>query len=275
MSTRVINCFLPFPGLDKVGLKASRKYSVHGLIFLPDLKQKQVPTLMLATHGLTAHKATLLNWSLRLGEAGVASILFDLPGHYLGGWSEVPSFDWFCEHAHQLYSEAARKLIQECQNQGHDGPFRIVLAGHSLGGLLALKALELENFKTHPERYGLAVGFGLPRPGAPHLFDTPFYQKTFQQRAQLISPSLNPQKILSWIRGQKEGLKLQGQKIHLLSGHDDIVASKQSVERMAELLQKRGNQVSTEYAKKLPHHAPELAAPHIKSWFASQGLLSP
>ncbi len=274
MSTRVINCLLPFSGLDKLGLGACREYSVHGLIFLPEPGQKRIPTLMLATHGLTAHKASLLNWSLRLGEAGVASILFDLPGHYLGGWSEVPSFDWFCEYAHQLYGEAFRQLTRECQGQGNDGPARIVLAGHSLGGLLALKALELEDFKTCPERHALAVGFGLAKPGAPHLFDTPFYQKTFQQRAQLISPLLDPQKILFWIREQKEGLKLQGKKIHLLSGHDDIVANEQGVGRMAELLQKLGNQVSIEHPKKLPHHAPELAAPHIKSWFDRQGLLS-
>ncbi len=279
---RVINCRLPYPGVSDVALVAHPRYAVHGLMFLPQSDEQCVPSLLVATHGLTASKADLITWPWRLVEAGVASIIFGLPGHYLDGWSEVPSFDWFKDSAHHLFASAYHRLREEClrafpqvKGQWQSEPPRAILAGHSLGGLLALKALELEDFIAHGKCAGLAVGLGLPRAGATHLFNTPFYQKTFHQRTQLISPVLEAQKILAWIGKQKANLRLRGQHICLLAGKDDIVVGPEGVERMAELLRGQSNQVDIQRVAKLPHHAPELAAPHIKSWINQQGFLGP
>ena len=65
----------------------------NALIFLPEIGVDDISevksTFAVFTHGYTADKSSIINWPIRLAEAGVSSILFDLPGHYLGTFSEV------------------------------------------------------------------------------------------------------------------------------------------------------------------------------------------
>ncbi len=277
MSIRVKKVYLPFP----CPVETRPRQETHALLFLPDPNGPIIPSFALFTHGFTSHKASILNWSIRLVEEGVSNILFDLPGHYLGSFSEVPNFDWFKKQAHKFYQQAYDKLKQEfslCfpqyQSQLENKSFKIILGGHSLGGLLALKALELKCFQKYDNKTAIAVGLGLPPKDAPHVFASPFYKSTLAIRAQLVAPELAPENVFPWIQEEKENMNISQQKIYLLSGEDDVVVGKKGIERMAKILQDHNNQVSLEKVIKLPHHTPELAAPHLKKWLKSQGYLS-
>ena len=253
---------------------------VQALLFLPESPRLSPPTFALFTHGFTDHKASLLNWSTRLAQEGVASLLFDLPGHYLGGFSEVKSWIWFKEEVHKLYEQAHQRLGEEyfkifpSQRSKEDRrDIRIVLGGHSLGGLLALKALGLESFEEYPHKLALAVGFGFSHLRGRHLFETPLFEKTLFMRAQLVSPKLNPQRVFAWIKEEKENLKITGQKIYLLSGKDDYVVGERGVQEMAHFLEAQNNEIHWERVAKLPHHNPQRAAPHLKKYLKIQGYL--
>lgn len=233
-----------------------RGWSVQGFRIAP--RGDSTPKVSaLWAHGYTSSKNSLLNWALRCAEVGVENILFDLPGHYLGSFNEVESFEEFKSSSHKLFAKAFQKL----QNQTPD---HFILGGHSLGGLLAIKALNLDTFKNLSKE-AIAVGLGMAPKNKLHLFDTPFYKSTLEVRAQLVSPSIDPQSIFTWIKEEKENLSLQNQKITLITGADDLVVGKDGTERLAELLKEKTNDVTVQRPTKLPHHQPEMAAPHIKS----------
>ena len=112
----------------------------HVLFFLPDTSVEVKSTFALLTHGYTADKSSIINWAYRLAEAGVSCALFDLPGHYLGNFSEVYDFEHFKAHAHELFAEAFAELkkVFLAEYPLHENFFekeklKLAMGGHSLG----------------------------------------------------------------------------------------------------------------------------------------------
>jgi pimeloyl-ACP methyl ester carboxylesterase len=235
-------------------------FKVMALSFLPETDSGRACAVM--THGYTSHKITVLPWAVKLAENGIPAIIFDLPGHYLASFEDVTNFDDFRHHAHELYWDAYQILNSLITKQNE----RIVItAGHSLGALLSMKALEqtaLKNFST----LSVAVGFGLNPDHDTHLFDTDFYKKTLEVRNQLVSPALNKDVMFKWIKDEKANLMLSHRRIHLISGMDDLVVGEKGVDVLAEILNKLGNQITIEKPLKLPHHKPEDAAAHVNAF---------
>ena len=250
----------------------------NAFCFLPDSADKLVKSVSLFTHGFTSHKGSIFNWSLRLAEEGVPSLLFDLPGHYLGGFTEVSDFESFTNNAHFMF-ENALEVLKTSLNEGlgfelNMAETKVILGGHSLGALLSLKACELDSFNDFESTQVVAVGFGLPPQGVTHIFDTPFYKSTLAVRAQLVSDAINPDNIFPWIKEEKEALSLTHKSIYLLTGEDDVVVGKDGTERLKDQLEAQGNVVVLEKPAKLAHHLPENAAPHIKKWLKDQGFFN-
>ncbi|MFP5458299.1 MAG: hypothetical protein ACLGG7_06160 [Bacteriovoracia bacterium] len=214
------------------------------------------------SHGYTANKADVLPWAVRAAENGIPGIVFDWPGHYLGGLNEVERFEDFTREAHTLFGLAWQKLhaVGSLPLGNH-----VIVGGHSLGALLALKALKLPEF-AGLERLGLGVGIGLNNQVETHLFDTEFYKKTLNVRRQLVSPALDSDNVFPWIRDEKLRLNLTGEHIHLIVGEDDMVVGAGGLEAFVDLLQGTGNQVTSFAPKKLPHHEPTLATPHLHAF---------
>lgn len=213
-------------------------------------------------HGYTASKADCLPWAVRAAESGAAALIFDWPGHYLGGMGEVESFDDFKREAHHLFAQGWERLDTLC---GHAKVTTAVLGGHSLGALMALKALKLPAFNNY-KRLGIGVGLGLNTKVETHLFDTEFYQKTLSIRRQLVSPALDTSVMFPWIRDEKEQLTVSDERIHLIVGVDDMVVGAGGLENLAAVLKAHNNTVTSFAPTKLPHHEPTLAAPHIHAF---------
>jgi hypothetical protein len=209
----------------------------------------------LFTHGYTAHKGQLFNWALRLSDFGSDSIIFDLPGHYLGSFNEVKSFEDFKNYAHHLFYEAF-KLCDADQDS------KVILGGHSLGALLALMALDLDEFAPY-EKMAIGVGVGISKEGHDHPLETPFFEKTMDIRSQIVSPSLNPKNIFSWIKEIDSFLNVSHERIHLITGQDDGIISEHMTKRLADKLLDFNNNVTVEFPRRIPHHLPELASVHI------------
>lgn len=246
----------------------------NALIFLPEVDgEKEVTvksTFAVFTHGYTADKSSILNWPARLSEMGASCILFDLPGHYLGNYSEVLDFEYFTRHAHELFYTAFLALkeafLEEFSLHEHlleSDHLKLVLGGHSLGALLSLKALMLPEFREF-ERLSMAVGLGSAPKNITHVFDTSFYKSTLNIREQLVSPELKPDNVFPWIKHEKENLDIHNASVHLISGADDVVVGENGVERFAEELTINNNRVTIEKPSKLPHHEPQLAAAYVK-----------
>ena len=210
----------------------------------------------------------------RLAEEGLASILFDLPGHYLGNFSKVESFEQFTTEGPKLFSHALSALKNEINQKWTDSfETQIICGGHSLGALMALKGLELSEFNQYKNVLAILVGFGLPPEGMTHLFDTPFYKSTLNLRAQIVDPMIPPEKIFPWIKNQKMSLKTTGKRIHFITGEDDVVVGKDGSQRLADLLIELQNEVTLSKPARLPHHQPDMAAPHIKKWLKDNHYL--
>ena len=141
----------------------------------------------------------------------------------------------------------------------------MVLGGHSLGSLLALKALTMKEFEPY-KKLGIGVGLGMAPKDVVHLFDTPFYKSTLKVREQLVSPELKPDNVFPWIRDEKYNLQITNQDIHLISGDDDLVVGNDGMERFLENLVQKNNRVTIERPSKLPHHEPQGAASYVKKY---------
>ena len=85
-------------------------FRFNAATFVPDSK---VSTVAIFTHGYTASKTDTLSWAQRLSDVGMACIIFDLPGHYLGSINEVESFEIFTEYAHHCFETAYNDLCSE------------------------------------------------------------------------------------------------------------------------------------------------------------------
>lgn len=176
----------------------------NAFVFLPEVggeNEKVQSTFALITHGYTSDKTSVMNWAIRLAEVGVSCIVFDLPGHYQGNFSEVESFDHFKNHSHELFVDAFNSLrkffVEEFPLYEHmleSSEAKLVFAGHSLGAMLSLKALGLPFFSSFNKR-AVCVGLGMAPVGVVHIFNTPFYQSTLRIREQLVSPSLKPDNV--------------------------------------------------------------------------------
>jgi predicted esterase len=246
----------------------------NALVFLPEVTGENgctvLPTFAIFTHGYTADKSSIMNWAIRLSEVGVSAILFDLPGHYLGNYSEVLDFEHFKQHAHELFYTAFLTLKKICHNEFplEEGLFRpehlkLVFGGHSLGAMLSLKAIMLSEFESY-QKLAIAVGLGMAPKNVVHLFDTPFYKATLRIREQLVSPALGPDNVFPWIKEEKESFDLHGATVHLITGADDLVVGSDGMERFHENLVAKNNTVTMERPTKLPHHEPQLAAALVK-----------
>ncbi|MFA6237588.1 MAG: alpha/beta fold hydrolase [Bacteriovorax sp.] len=255
----------------------------NALIFLPEVGGDEstqiLPVFAVLTHGYTADKSSILNWPIRLAEAGVSSILFDIPGHYLGNFSEVSDFGHFKEHAHELFLGAFLKLKESFleqfplnENMLESDQLKLVLAGHSLGAMLSLKALMLPEFAPY-KKLSISVGLGMAPKDIVHLFDTPFYKSTLRIREQLVSPALCSENVFPWIKDEKVALDVHAQTIHLITGIDDMVVGEDGMERFAESLIAKNNKVTIEKPTKLPHHEPQMAASHVKKYLKKIGWI--
>lgn len=251
---------------------------LNTLVFLPSIDTTPVKAFGIFTHGYTSHKSSILSWGTRLAEEGIANIIFDQPGHYLGTYSEVKSFDEYKEHAPHLFKVAYEELHQSFSDEfplvdatAENGEYKVILGGHSLGALLSLLALESDDFNGF-DAMSLCVGLGMPPEGVTHIFDTPFYKSTLNVRRQLVSPTISPEVIFPWIKERKGELELNDSRIHFITGADDVVVGKEGTQLMVDYLQ-GNNQVTYERPTKLAHHMPELAAPHIKKFLKDEGII--
>ena len=240
-------------------------FQVNALAFLPpadDIKRERA----IFTHGYTSHKGDCLNWATRLVQAGIPCIIFDQPGHYLGSFNEVKSWTDFKEHAHELFIEAYQRLGALLETHVGFGHYPectgLILGGHSLGAFTAIRALELTQFKDLA-RVAVGVGIGIGQRQATHLFETAFYEKTLSIRRQLVSPELDSKVVFAWLKEEKEKMALSGQRIHLITGEDDVVVGAGGLDAFIKVLEENANSVTWERPKRLPHHEPGAAAPHI------------
>lgn len=236
-----------------------QSFSSNAFAIIP--QEAKHPIWGLFTHGYTSHKNDCLPWANRLAENGIPCLIFDLPGHYLGSFNEVNHFEDFKNNAHKLFLSAF-DLLKEEQNSV---PKHLILGGHSLGALLALKALNLDELSSI-DVLGIGIGLGLNLDQRTHLFETTFYEKTINLRRQLVSPALGPNLVFPWIKEEKELLSIKNKRIHLIVGEDDVVVGKGGMDNLRDRMLLNGNKVSTSAPRKLPHHEPALAAPHLYSF---------
>lgn len=252
-------------------LLSNKYFTFNALVFLPSL-DNDAPVIKndwcVFTHGYTASKSDCLSWATRVSEAGSPAIIFDEPGHFLGGFHEVNSFEDFKEHAHENFITAFEKLEEMMQDHSLSVCETVVLGGHSLGAMLSLKALGLDYFNDK-KLLAITVGIGIWQHKSVHLFETSFYEKTLNVRKQLVSSNLDPDDVFPWINEEKLKLNLTNKRIHMITGLDDVVVGPGGMEAMAERL-RDGNNVSTHEPKKLPHHEPSGAATHIYTFLKKE-----
>ena len=233
----------------------SDHFTFNSMIFIADEGIAR-NTIALFTHGYTASKADLISWASRISDAGISSIIFDLPGHLLGSYNEVDHFETFTEHSIDCFDVAFKELKSEV---GFN-PDTLILGGHSLGALLSIKALEFLS----------AVGLGISQHETTHLFNSSFYEKTLNIRRQLVCESLDSDKMFPWISEEKENISIRGERIHLITGKDDVVVGLGGVNEFGDKLEALGNNVSISEPTRLPHNNPELAGSHIYSFLKKE-----
>ncbi len=242
-------------------------FKFHALAFLP---LKNLNFRAVFSHGYTSHKGDCLNWAQRLADAGIPTIIFDLPGHYLGSFEEVHSFEEFKNHAHECFETAFNYLAQFAPV---DGNTQIVLGGHSLGAYLSLKALNNPDFVAY-KKLAICVGLGINQSTETHLFETAFYEKTLNIRRQLVSPCLDSDVVFPWIKEGKLNVSISGQKVHLICGKDDVVVGAGGANAMKIILEAQNNFVTLDEPSKLSHHEPSLAASSIYQFLKKEFQLS-
>ncbi len=234
----------------------NKHFTFNCMHFVPEKYDK----IALFTHGYTANKSDCISWATRLSDKGFACSIFDLPGHYLGSYNEVKSFDSFKENAHLCFIDVFQDLRQYAQKNCES----LILGGHSLGALLSLKASNIKDFEAYNLKV-ISVGLGLNLNVKGHLFNSDFYEKTLHIRNQFVSPELHSNFVFPWIQEEKKSLELSGKRIHMITGKDDVVVGKDGMQNMASILS-ANNMVSTAEPTRLPHHEPSMASSYIVSF---------
>lgn len=240
-------------------------FNFNTMTFIPMESSKKCSARAIFTHGYTASKSDCINWAQRLSEINIPSLIFDLPGHHLGSFNSVGSFDDFSQHSHECFIDAfdlMNTLVeQKCET--------LILGGHSLGAMLAIKALKLDAF-SHLNRLAIAIGLGIGQHKTVHLFESSFYQKTLQVRRQLVDKNLDSNLVFPWIKQEKKNVAIAGERIHLITGQDDIVVGEGGVESFRLKLESQGNHVTTSEPRKLAHHEPSKAATHVYNFLKKE-----
>lgn len=275
MTVKILKTTVPFNDMQGDQINT---IETNALVFLPEDEAKMVDAIGVFTHGYTSHKASILNWPLRLAEDGMACIVFDQPGHYLGTFTEVESFEAFTTNAPDMFAAAVTRMEAAIRKERphykvDKKKHKLIIGGHSLGALTSMMAISRDEIQEFDQRQVIGVGFGLPPEGVTHVFDTPFYRSTLNIRGQLVSPALKPSIMFPWIKEEKERFDMMGEEIYLLTGEDDVVVGKDGTERLAQQLEELGNRVIVEKPKKLGHHLPENAAPHIRKFLRDIGTI--
>jgi predicted esterase len=257
--------------IEKSTLK-NKFFSFDAMAILPDVDSPEnfKGQFGVFTHGYTASKTDCLPWAQRFADAGAPAVFFDLPGHYLGSFKEVESFTDFKMHAQECFSDALDFLNNALEkNDIKIKMTDLILGGHSLGALLALKALDLEHFDDI-KKMAICVGLGISQHKDTHLFESSFYQKTLDLRRQLVSPALDSDNVFPWIKEEKIDLDLMNKKVHLITGLDDIVVGTGGLEALEFNLKSLGNDITSSEPKRLPHHEPSSAASHINAFMRKE-----
>ncbi len=257
--------------IEKATLK-NEFFSFDAIVVLPDAKlpDNYKGQFGVFTHGYTASKNDCLTWAQRFADAGAPAVIFDLPGHYLGSFKEAESFDDFKAQAHLCFFEAYKFLNKSLKDNKIEIEMTdLIVGGHSLGALLALRALTLPEFES-AKTTAICVGLGISQHKETHLFESAFYQKTLDLRRQLVSPALSPENIFPWIKEEKLKLDLSNKRIHLITGLDDVVVGSGGAEALSFNLKSLGNEVSLNEPKKLSHHEPSSGASHINAFMRKE-----
>ena len=238
--------------IDKLCLE-TRNLKTNALLFLPENQSPKHCAIF--SHGYTSHKGSILTWAQKLMDIDIPCVIFDLPGHFLGSFNNVKRFEYFKNESHLLFDNAFRHVQQTFP--GHK--LSAIIGGHSLGALMSLKACQEFSYFNN----SICVGLGRLEINEKHLFNAPLFEQTMVLRAELVSSSIHPKKVLPWISQLKNHIKLSNKTIYLLAGKDDlVVGGENGVLRMQEALS--GNNVHIELVPKLPHHEPERAGIFIK-----------
>lgn len=240
-------------------------FSFNSMAFIPSEGDETRSEWAVFTHGYTASKSDCLSWAQRLSEAGIPSVIFDLPGHHLGSFNEVKSFEDFKEHSHECFIDAFTFLSEHINSPCET----LILGGHSLGALLSIKALELDYFSAF-DKIAIGVGIGIGQHKTVHLFESSFYEKTLNIRRQLVDENIDSDLIFPWIKDQKLVLDTSGKRIHLITGLDDVVVGVGGMEALRFNLSSQDNEVTFSEPKKLPHHEPSMAASHVYSFLKKE-----
>jgi len=243
----------------------TQDFSFNAMVFIPSTDVTQRSEWALFTHGYTASKSDCISWAQRLSEIGIPTCIFDLPGHHLGSYNEVKSFEVFKEKSHLCFLDAYHLLKDHINGICET----IILGGHSLGALLSIKALEINEF-DHFKKIAIAVGLGISQHANVHLFESSFYEKTLNIRRQLVDPNIDSDLIFPWIKEEKLNLSVSNERIHLITGEDDVVVGFGGMEALQEVLEAHSNTVTTYTPRKLPHHEPSSASTQIYSFLKKE-----
>mgnify|MGYP005641805439 CR=1 FL=1 len=233
--------------INKITLETS-ELKTNALAFIPSEPKNNYCGVF--THGYTSHKGSILPWAQKMMELSIPTILFDLPGHFLGSFNDVSTFEVFSNQTHELFNKAHEIL-------GRDK--KLISGGHSLGGLFSLI-----HAKDYQPELIFCAGLGLSDPKKTHLFQTPFFKETMNLRSELVSKTISPEITFPWISKTKQNLSCKEKKIVLVAGKDDIIIDKEvGLNRLGNIL-KKNNQVEIIAPPSLPHNQPERAGVYLK-----------
>ncbi len=243
-------------------------FSFNAMAFIPSPSVEKRSEWAIFTHGYTASKSDCLNWAQRLSEVGIPCAIFDLPGHHLGSYNKVNSFEDFRDHSHECFL-GAFNFLKEQLTDGRKNCTKLILGGHSLGALLAIKALNISEFDFY-DPIALAIGIGIGQHKTAHLFETSFYEKTLNIRRQLVDPHLDSDFVFPWIKEEKQNMQVFNKRVHMITGLDDVVVGEGGLEAFRLELEANKNDVTFSEPKKLPHHEPSMAATHIYNYLKNE-----